>query len=149
MKIHQITQEAVRDVVSDALQGVIGRGMIYSAERAAALTGLDKRSIWKYVCGDTTPPMDSALRLTMLPKGGVILANALMGMTGCCVVPIFNGDPNPWHINRDLAGAVAELAAALADGRIDHTEDPGWCRKAREVGHALIAHANAREAADQ
>lgn len=146
LKVREITNELVRDRLAATLNKHIGPQVTYSSKEAASIAGLDWRTLDSYRAGERAPGLDTFLRLTMLPDAGPHIASAVLGLAGYEVRPATAGDACPFHMNAELAGALQELAGMLADGRIDHMEDPAWQDKAIDVGCKLIAHANARRA---
>jgi len=98
-----------------------------------------------YLDGEKTPSLDKFLRMTRIPEIGPLLASEMMGMAGYDATPANDGDPDPWKMNQQIITALHVLSGFLADGRIDHRENPIWRIAAKKLALQLIAHANARE----
>lgn len=147
LKIREITTDLVRQKLSRLLRKHVGRGMDMSVKDAADIIDVDPRTMQSYVEGERAPQLDAFIRMFLLPGAGTEIASEMMALAGYEVRPAETGDPCPFHINAELAGALQKLAGMLADGRIDHTEDPEWQHEALDVAMKLIAHVNARRAA--
>ena len=146
LKIREITTDLVRQKLGRLLRKRVGRGMELSVREAAEIIDVDPRTMQSYVEGERAPQLDTFLRMMLLPEVGQDIAAEMMGLVGYDVRPTEVGDACPFHINAELAGALRKLAEMLADGRIDHTEDPEWQAEALDVACKLIGHVNARRA---
>lgn len=144
MNIRDITTDVVRARLSALLRRHVGRGMVYSVKDAAEIVDVDPRTLDSYVAGDRAPSLDTFLRLVLLPKGGAGILNEMLDLAGYVAQTTRPGDANPFHMNAELVGALRDLADMLADGRIDHTEDPKWQGAALDLAQKLIAHVAAR-----
>lgn len=116
-----ITQDLVRERFTDAIRAQVGRGKEFSREGLAAETGLDVSSIGSWMNEEVVPPLYRVLKLMAVM--GPCFANrllALAGMTGADWI-----DPDAVSVlgvNAAAAELSAEVAGALADGRITADE---------------------------
>lgn len=136
-----ITQERAENVrlFRDTLALFVGAGRMHAAETIAAATGISTDTIHRYLRGEGGPEWSNALALmAVLPPefAGAVLQPA--GLTGLCRI---DGECGEGETLSHTATATAEMAAALADGRIDHTEMPrvrtALRKAAVAIGHLL------------
>ncbi|MCW2242781.1 hypothetical protein [Azospirillum canadense] len=146
LKVRDITTDLVKAKLSRLLRQRIGRGMTYSVKEAAEILDVDQRTMDSYVQGERAPQLDVFLRMFLLPEGGDRILNEMLALVGYQARPTEAGDPDVFRMNAELVSALRDLADMLADGRIDHTEDPIWQAKALDLAMKLIGHVNARRA---
>ena len=144
-KMHIVSAELYATLVSAALKRHLDDGSILTREKFAQASGQDLRTIKSHCCGESGPRGHDLLTyFSLLP---VDFAAEILGHIGL-TVERDNGEVIPAVVLSDIAQGVAELAGALADGRIDHTERPQLIRdlsKAAHEAHALALQLMALE----
>ncbi len=143
MKARDINTDVVRLRLSRLLRARIGRGMTYSVKEAAEILDIDPRTLDSYVSGDRAPQLDVMFRIFLLPDGGGKILNEMLDLVGFRALPEFPGDANIFRMNAELVDALHDLAEILADGRVDHMEEPVWREKALSLAMKLIGHVTA------
>jgi hypothetical protein len=110
------------DVFLDAFRLFVGQGKRYSCEALAAATRLPVRNIKAYLTGETLPSREAEWALKrVLPTE---FTDALLAPCGLGLTRRIDSEDavGPFAMQRDLGREIAELAEALADGRLDHSE---------------------------
>lgn len=134
-----------RQAFADALGLFVGRGRRFSGEAVASATGIPLSTIKSYQGGLASPSCPTLLTLMrFLP---IEFAAQLLGRIGLGVYPLDPGAVDPHRVLAVAAGGVAALAGALADQRIDHTEEMPVAIEARRVAAQLTGLAEQLEAA--
>ena len=134
--------EELKKSFCDSLALFVGANRRYGVEEVAAATGISTDSLHRYLRGETCPKWDKAVQLlTVLP---VEFGLALLRPAGLTGLRRIDGDSSGPETMRDIALAAADQAAALADGRIDHTERP-VIRRSLNTAMVAIATYLARE----
>lgn len=121
---------------SAALRVHVGADRLITADRLAKLTGISPDTINRLLRGDGGPEWSNALALMyVLPPE---FAAAVLRRTGLCGFwRLDDGTAEPGETLAHTAAATAELAGALADGRIDHVEMPRVRAKLARAGAAI------------
>jgi hypothetical protein len=134
-----------RQSFADALGLFVGRGRRFSAEAVSAATAIPLSTIKSYQGGLASPSCPTLLTLMrFLP---IEFAGQVLGKIGLGVYPLDPGAVDPHRVLAVAAGGVSSLATALADQRIDHTEEMPVALEARRVAAQLTALAEQLEAA--
>lgn len=131
-----ITQERAENVrlFRDTMALFVGAGRMHAVETIAAATGISTDTIHRYLRGEGGPEWSNALALmAVLPPEFAAAVLAPAGLTGLCRI---DGECGEGETLSHTAEATAAMAAAMADGRIDHTEMP---RVRKALGRAAAA----------
>jgi len=124
----------IRTVWRDTLALFVGPGRRFEADALAAAIGRSPDTVRRYLRGEGCPEWDTAvLILAALPPE---FAAAVLRPAGLSGLRRIDGETSPAETLRELCEGAATLAAALADGRIDHTELPAI---RRELTEAMVA----------
>lgn len=123
-----------RKVFRDNLSLFVGAGRRFEVEDVAAAIGKSADTVRRYLRGESCPEWENAVALlAVLPPEFAAAVLRPAGLTGFRRI---DGDSSGPETMRDVAQAAATLAAALVDGRIDHTERPAI---RRELTEAMVA----------
>lgn len=124
----------IRAVFRDTLALFVGPGRRFEVETMAAATGISADTFRRYLRGESCPEWANAVAiLGVLPPEFAAAVLRPAGLTGLRRVA---GDITPAATLAEVLEGATALAAALADGRIDHTERP---RVLRELTEAMTA----------
>jgi hypothetical protein len=118
----------------DALNLFVGRGKRFSIAGMASATGIAENTLGCYLRGTSTPAFYNQVRLqTALPPE---FANELLRLSNLAGARRIDGETTPPETLREITEGAAALAAAWADGHIDHTEKP---KVRKELTEAMCA----------
>lgn len=132
MQITQITTERCKERLVKALAEKVGFKKEWSGEAFADASGIEKSTLNNYLSGESLPTLPKFLRMCALLGPG--FANRFLQMAGLggaermIVQPVTHNE-----MNGELAQTIGALGAALADGRVDHTELPIIVREVRDL----------------
>ncbi|PLX36966.1 MAG: hypothetical protein C0605_07815 [Hyphomicrobiales bacterium] len=122
----------VAEAFSDALRVHVGRGKPWSVEALAAATALDFATVKGYHAGANGPSLAKFLTIAaVLPDEFINRVLALAGFGGAARL-----EPDAVSaltVNRQISDLMAQFAAALEDGRIDHRERAELVASARAL----------------
>ncbi|SBV94034.1 conserved hypothetical protein [uncultured Alphaproteobacteria bacterium] len=124
----------VRQLLCRCLNVYVGPGRLYPVEVIASGIGTSADTVRRWLRGESCPewPNLSALLAILPPE----FANALLAPAGLTGARRIDGESTHGETLREITEAAATLAAALADGRIDHTERP---KVVKELTEAMVA----------
>ncbi len=124
----------IRSIFRDNLSLFVGTGRRFEVDDVAAAIGKNPDTVRRYLRGESCPEWENAVALlAVLPPAFAAAVLRPAGLTGLRRI---DGDSTAGETMREVARAAAVLAAALADGRIDHTEIP---TVRRELTEAMVA----------
>lgn len=124
-----------RNVYRDALNLFIGRGRRYEIKEIAAAINAHPDTLARALNGVSCPDwVNTTALMRVLP---IEFAEMMLRPAGITGVRRLDGTTTPAEALSEVAEATAALAAALADGRIDHTERPKVLKEASEAICAL------------
>ena len=124
----------IRQLFRNTLNAFVGPGRMYPVEVLASATQMNPDTVRRYLRGESCPEWHNAVAIMgVLPPE---FANTVLHPAGLTGLRRVGGECTPAETLREVAEGAAVLAAALADGRIDHTELPA-IRK--ELTEALVA----------
>lgn len=124
-----------RSAYRDALSLFVGRGKRFEIKDVAAATGMHPDTLCRALTGTSCPDWANTVALmAVLPVEFSEMILRPAGITGARRI---DGEIHPSAVLSETADAVSALAAALADGRIDHTERPRVLKEATEAICAL------------
>lgn len=139
--ITPVTSEMYRDRVSMALRAFIGQGKPLSVALFAQHAGVEKRTADAHFGGQTGPTGHDLL--TYFRVLGPEFAAHVLALAGLHGALRIEETPTAGEAIREISEGLAAIAAANADGRIDHTEAPAVIKELEEAGRAAIAEAAA------
>lgn len=121
-----------RQIWRDTLALFVGAGRRHQVEEVASAIGVGADTIRRYLRGESCPEWENAVAImAVLP---VEFAAAVLRPAGLTGLRRIDGDCTANETMSDVAQATAVLAAALVDGRIDHTE---WPKVRRDLTKAM------------
>ena len=121
-------------LVAAQLSAHVGPGRDWDIDEAACWAKVHSKTMRRYVDGTTTPDAEALLNLMkVLPD--TFAAAILRGIGFAGAFRVAGGYSAPETLRETLEGA-AQLAQALVDGRVDHTE---WPAVKREMDQAQAA----------
>jgi hypothetical protein len=137
-----VNSDLCRARVAAALCAFVGPDRPLTRETLARESGQDLRTVKAHCLGEACPSLPVALTyMRLLPAEFAADVLALAGLSD--VTKDGDAPPNPFAVLAEIGESVAELARALTDGRIDHTEVPALVVELLKSSHA--AHALAIE----
>lgn len=119
-----------RDRVTAAIRTELRTAIVVerrlTVDQLATASGVSVRAIRSYMANDAgevrEPCLSSALSIAVVL--GTRCLNAILALVGYAARPLDEEDqPCPMMIAATSMGHLATIAAAAADGRIDHTEE--------------------------
>lgn len=125
----------VRSVLRRYLNVFVGPGRMFSVDEIALGIPTSPDTVRRWLRGESCPewPNMCALIAIIGPEFG----NAILQPAGVTGLRRIDGACTHAETLREIAEAAAVLAAALADGRIDHTERPRVRKELAEAGVAI------------
>jgi hypothetical protein len=133
-----VSRDRVIDVLRRELRitSVVERRL--TVEQVAEASGLKLGTVRSYMRNeDPREPCLSAALSVAVVLGPRAVA-AIMALIGYAASPLDGADDiKPMQLVADMMQPLATIAAAAADGRIDHTEKPG-CTKAADLIIATV-----------
>lgn len=139
-----IDTDLVRDRAAASLRGCVGDHKPITRDMLIAETGFDARTIKAHVLGETTPTL--AAFLTYGDLLGPAYAGPVMALSSLAGLRRVNGMTTPAETLREVLEGASALAAALADGRIDHADRP---KVRRELHEAAVSISQLIQALDR
>lgn len=135
------------DRVCAIVQGVLRvASRDWPDDALSAASGVPARTIKSYRVEGKEPGLANALSLACVL--GPRALNPLLALIGYVATPLEDADEaDPARIVADLLPHVSTIAAAAADGRIDHIERPACQRAADQIIEAVMPLASAGSAA--
>lgn len=129
----QNSQDSVQPRFAAALRAFVGRGREHSRQLVAERLNISPSTLDSYLDDRrTTPSLDTFVGMVEL--FGPAFAQAVLEKAGVTAVLMDDAEPPcPRKLLAALAALSAQLAAALEDGRIDHTEAPALRDAARPL----------------
>lgn len=124
----------LRGLIRDTLSLFVGHGRRFEADAVGAACCKTGASIHSYLRGNSVPDLPTGILL--MGAMPVEFASAILRPAGLTGLRRLDGETTPAETLREVLEGASALAAALADGRIDHTERP---RVRRELNEAMVA----------
>ena len=145
-----VTRDRVIDVIRGELRTAITVQRRFTIDQIAAASGVKVRAIRTYMANDPTearePCLAAALSLAVVL--GPRAVSAIVALIGYAATPLDEADElQPMQMVADMMQPLATIAAAAADGRIDHIELPGCKNAADLIIAAVLPLSSAAEAA--
>ena len=123
-----------RAMVSQGLRDYLDREKFLSRDAFAAIANQDIRTLRSHLQGQSGPlGHDLLTYFSILPVG---FAQPILELVGLSVEKAEDNPQSPQEVLADFSQGVADLAVALADGRIDHSERPQLIRDLSRAAHA-------------
>lgn len=122
-----------------ALRAFIGQGRPLSVALFAQHARVEKRTAESHFCGITGPTGHDLL--TYFKVLGPEFAAHVLALAELHGALRTEESPCAGEVIREISEGLAAIAAANADGRIDHAEAPVVIKELEEAGRAAIAEA--------
>ncbi|MBB4859654.1 transcriptional regulator with XRE-family HTH domain [Novosphingobium chloroacetimidivorans] len=123
-----VSPDRVRQTVQAILRAAQTAG--WTDEQLENVSGVRARTIKSYRIEGKEPSLSNALSLAVALGGKQL--NSILSLIGYVARPLDEADAiNPHLLVANVLPHISTLAAAAADGRIDHVELPG-CREAAD-----------------
>lgn len=136
--------DSVRDKVQAVLRSAQAKG--WTDSQLEELSGVPARTIKSYRAEGKEPGLANLLSLAVVL--GPSALNPLLSLIGYVARPLDESDEvAPAQVVADLFRHGATIAAAAADGRIDHTEQPACQDAADQIISSVIHLSSAGRAA--
>ncbi len=139
---HYITQDLVREAITDAIRRFVGLGKQFSADEVAAKTGIDVRTVRSYLSGESPPSIHRLLRLGMV-LGPPFLNEILLIANLGGVKRLGQAEVDAPETVREMVSQTKLMLDRLADGNFDHRERAATGRELLKLAGRLNEQATA------
>lgn len=143
-----VSSNRVTETIGTLLHVAVNVERRFTAEQIATASGVSKHTIRGYMRNEDRrePSLGNALSIAVVLGQGAI--NQIMALIGYVARPLEDEDAAcPMVLTAGAMARLSIIAAAAADGRIDHMEAPGVRRATDELIQIVTPLSSAGDAA--